>query len=240
MLGRLSSDGTHPDLVVLHPEGTGLKPSIKIEIIRTLLQRLSLRPFGSHEAGGVSHVVVLIEEAEALTDGAANALLKTLEEPPEGVLFILITTAEERLPSTLRSRCQKIRFQLTTASLRSGLASHWESWREDLQPLLTGRPSFGAASHLAESIAEDGTRLPSLFTLLKTLWHDLAVYRETADDSTLFLSEARGWITEQSRKKSTERILGDLDGIDETERAIEGNVHKTLALERMFMKLMSA
>lgn len=55
--------------------------------------------------------VYIIDEAHMLTKEAANALLKTLEEPPEHVVFILATTEPERLPATIISRCQRYEFR---------------------------------------------------------------------------------------------------------------------------------
>jgi DNA polymerase-3 subunit gamma/tau len=57
------------------------------------------------------HRVVILDEAHMLTGEAANALLKTLEEPPEGVVFVLATTEPEKLPDTIRSRAQHFHFR---------------------------------------------------------------------------------------------------------------------------------
>lgn len=90
------------------PEGNGDKktktPSkeIRIEQIRELLDFANL---GSHRQG---RRVVLLYPAEALNPHAANALLKTLEEPPADVVFILVTTQIDRLLPTILSRCQRI------------------------------------------------------------------------------------------------------------------------------------
>ena len=56
------------------------------------------------------YLVYIIDEAHQLSKGAYNALLKTLEEPPEYVMFILATTDDSSLPVTLRSRCQRFDF----------------------------------------------------------------------------------------------------------------------------------
>jgi DNA polymerase III subunit delta' len=92
--------GLHPDLIHLAPEGA----SIKIERVRALEERLSFAP---NEA---STRVVLIDGAERLTDGAANALLKSVEEPRPGTVFVLTSSAPHRVAPTLVSRCQRIRF----------------------------------------------------------------------------------------------------------------------------------
>ena len=98
---------THPDLLQLSRERTSgdkLAAEIKIQQLRALQKQLSYQPF----EGG--RRVVLIKEAERLNLAAANALLKTLEEPPEGTSFILLSDAPERLLPTIRSRCQLLRF----------------------------------------------------------------------------------------------------------------------------------
>lgn len=95
--------GIHPDVAVLVREGAA--QIVPIENVRNqVIARLGLPP---HEA---EVRVFIVEEATALAPPAANALLKTLEEPPSRVLFILCTTAPEQLLPTIRSRCQRIRF----------------------------------------------------------------------------------------------------------------------------------
>jgi len=90
----------HPDLHILEPDGT----SIKIEQVRKIQRDLNLRP---HEA---ARKVCLIEAAESMTVGAANALLKTLEEPRGDTLLILLSSQPQRLLETIRSRCQPLFF----------------------------------------------------------------------------------------------------------------------------------
>lgn len=75
-----------------------------VDDIRALRETIKLAPAGSNKK------VYIIDEAHMLTSEAANALLKTLEEPPAHVLFILATTASERLPDTIRSRTTLIPF----------------------------------------------------------------------------------------------------------------------------------
>ena len=58
--------------------------------------------------------VYIIDEVHMLTTGAFNALLKTLEEPPEHVKFILATTEPQKLPTTILSRCQRFDFKKIT------------------------------------------------------------------------------------------------------------------------------
>lgn len=99
--------GTHPDFRFLQPESeteeveAGKKPSrqISIDQIRSLADFLGM---SAHQGG---RRVVVIHPAEAMNANAANALLKSLEEPPAGLLFILVTHKPQALLPTLLSRC---------------------------------------------------------------------------------------------------------------------------------------
>jgi len=90
----------HPDLHVLEPDGS----SIKIEQVRALQRDLSLRPLEA------SRKVCLIEAADTMTVAAANALLKTLEEPRGDTVLLLLSSQPQRLLETIRSRCQLLLF----------------------------------------------------------------------------------------------------------------------------------
>ena len=94
---RLMLAGTHPDYHVLAPEKG--KTTVSVESVRKLTEILS-----SHaQQGGAK--VTYIPKTEALTDAAANALLKTLEEPSKETYFLLGCEKQESLLATLRSRC---------------------------------------------------------------------------------------------------------------------------------------
>ena len=76
-----------------------------IDEIRLLREGVSTRPFSSR------YKIYIIDEAHMLTIQAANALLKTLEEPPSHAIFILATTDPQKLPKTILSRCQVLDFK---------------------------------------------------------------------------------------------------------------------------------
>ncbi|MCK4691608.1 MAG: DNA polymerase III subunit delta' [Desulfuromonadales bacterium] len=97
---RKVDHNNHPDLHLLDAEGT----SIKIDQVRSLQQDLALRPLEG------KYKVCLIDGAEQLNPAAANALLKTLEEPQPNTVIILLTSQPEKLLPTIRSRCQRLPF----------------------------------------------------------------------------------------------------------------------------------
>jgi DNA polymerase-3 subunit delta' len=95
---------THPDFFIIEPDSELATPQIKIEQVREIEQQIMYRPLIGERK------ICLIDEADRMTIGAANALLKTLEEPPDHSLFLLITSRPAALPATIRSRCQSLRF----------------------------------------------------------------------------------------------------------------------------------
>ena len=96
----------HPDVQIFHPEGK----EISIEQMRYLSNQINLKPFEG------KFKVYIIDPAEQMSIEAANALLKTLEEPPANSLIILITTHLSALLPTMRSRCQLL--HVSTISIR--------------------------------------------------------------------------------------------------------------------------
>src|ERR1700753_4069430 len=93
--------GQHPDLANVRPIEDSKQ--IRIEQVRELAQELALT---SHQGG---YKVGILSPADVLNRFAANALLKTLEEPPRRTVLILVATQPSRLPATILSRCQRIR-----------------------------------------------------------------------------------------------------------------------------------
>ena len=85
------------------------KRNISVDQVREMQRRLNTRPtLGSRRA-------VIIDPADVLEKGAANALLKSLEEPPQGTVFLLVVHQPGRLLPTIRSRCQVLRFRTLDA-----------------------------------------------------------------------------------------------------------------------------
>lgn len=98
---HLLKAGTHPDSVVIQPEDTGKQ--IKIDQIRALVEGVNNKP----QLGGKK--VIVIAPVEDMNINASNALLKTLEEPVDDTVLLLISDAPKRVLPTIRSRCQTIR-----------------------------------------------------------------------------------------------------------------------------------
>ena len=173
--------GNHPDLLWVEPtvqhQGQYLTASeaaiagvkrkgtlpIRIEQIRDIAQFLSRPPLEA------SRLVVVIEEAQAMTEAAANALLKTLEEPGRAT-FILIAPSTESLLPTVVSRCQQIPFyRLTPQEMEEVLrrnASEEILASQEILAIAQGSPgaaiaAFAQMQDIPEALRQQLTQLPN-------------------------------------------------------------------------------
>jgi DNA polymerase-3 subunit delta' len=112
---RRVDSGNHPDLTVIRPEG---RQSLGVEQARTTVQQAVMSPVEGERK------VFLFEEASNVTEQAANALLKTLEEPTASTVFILVAESEDHLPSTVASRCRTVHFgRVGDSDIRAAMES---------------------------------------------------------------------------------------------------------------------
>ncbi len=229
---KLVEEDKHPDFMLIQPENG----SIKIDTIRELVRGFSFAPLVGKAR------VVLMDDAHTLNTAAANALLKTLEEPPAATYFLLITHALGWLPRTITSRCQKVRFgplnQEALKTIFQGLEQQTSS-----ELLQASQGSAGRALRLETVEAE----LPSLTELLPSGqgWGFNQAYARTlavveAEKVEPFLEgllvEAHRWLTRQNRPKEWDfPILCFTDKILEIRKSLRLNANPKLALTRLLM-----
>jgi DNA polymerase-3 subunit delta' len=129
---RLVSEGTFPDLHLLTPD-----PTIQVDDVRELQRRLALSPYEGPWR------IALLENFHNASISASNAMLKTLEEPPDQVVLLLTALAQEQLLPTVVSRCEVVPLRSVPASTISAALQEREveSDRADtLAALAEGRP----------------------------------------------------------------------------------------------------
>jgi len=164
----------HPDLHWLHPEEE--RQTISVDQVRDVVEAFTLTALR-----GVAKVV-LIEPAEAMTTAAANALLKTLEEPAPGGYLLLSSHQPGRLPATVRSRCQHI-------LLRAPDPQRVAEWlKVDVAAVLDAQRAVGTAPlPIAAAMRSD---VHSEFNRLE---HDLtAISQDSIDPQAVAQSWAKG------------------------------------------------
>ncbi len=129
---RLAAQGVHPDvrLVAADDSGSGRDGVLKIDQIRELQREASLAPMEAR------HKVFVLRELERANLPAANALLKTLEEPPAHTVLILTSARPHALLPTIISRCQVLPLRgLAQREVSDALASHWGADRPQAELL---------------------------------------------------------------------------------------------------------
>lgn len=111
--------GAHPDLHVIAKELAGVsreksvRDSKQTGIAKDVVEEFLLEPAARsrvYSCASMARKAFIVDEAEMMNPQTQNALLKTLEEPPDGTVIVLVTTAEERVLATIRSRAQRVAF----------------------------------------------------------------------------------------------------------------------------------
>lgn len=130
-------NSTHPDLIIIKPQGA----FVRIDQIRSLQRQLIYRPLEGR------YRIAIITDADLLNIQSANCLLKTLEEPPETSIIILIATDIDGLLPTIVSRCQTVSFRpLSQAVITQYFCSHGNDRVSSEQAALLASLSGGSLS----------------------------------------------------------------------------------------------
>lgn len=192
---RLVLTGAHPNMYQVNPEKEG--HAIKVDQIRELaefIQQSSLQ--------GVYRIAV-INPAHSMNMNAANALLKTLEEPAEGAIIMLVTDQHGFLPATIRSRCQRLIFTKppTEVALQwlQTLPSEGDLSKEQLLRLAHGAPLL-AAQLTEESLSLRKKMLPLLHRLAERRANPLILAAEwQKEDPVVWLDIFGAWVADLVR-----------------------------------------
>ncbi len=191
---RLIEEGVHPDVTIIEPIITGnvIKTAkINIDMVRGLIYQFSLRPVESERR------IAIITDFETANDSAANALLKTLEEPPGGGVFILTAADEDLLLPTIISRCERLNLRpMPVRQVQQALENNFAcapQTAELLAHLSGGRLGWAIqALQDSEIMARRDQQLDDLLQLLKSnrvqrfayaegLYRDRELLQETLD-----------------------------------------------------------
>lgn len=245
----------HPDLLRVSPIEDSRQ--LRIEQVRWLAEELALT---SHQGG---YKVGVLSPADALNRFAANALLKTLEEPAPRTLLILVAIEPSRLPATILSRCQRIRIRPPERKE----SIHWlqsvrgpADWNAVLDVI--GEAPFVAAECDASVIPRLGSEMREGLEDLASGAADpvVAAERWGRSDLALRLRCFENWITERIRIKlalpvaaaeirasvhlphavapvKLRRLFELMDGVRELAAALDTPLNKSLALEALLRRL---
>jgi DNA polymerase-3 subunit delta' len=140
---RMVADGTHPDVSLVRTDGL----SIGVDTARDYVRRAALAP----ALGGWQ--ILIVEDADRLTDQAANALLKSIEEPSRASIWFLCATAVDDVMVTVRSRCRPVLLRTPPVDAIAGLLAS----RDGIDPVAARAAAAASQGHIgrAKLLASD-------------------------------------------------------------------------------------
>ena len=251
------SAGTHPDIHIVKPIGT----IIKVEQIRSLCRRLAFKP---NEA---SVRLALIDDAHLMNAEAGNTLLKTLEEPPDSTVFVLTALQVTDLLPTIVSRCRHIHFNpISNQRLATFIAEKYglDANESNVIAAMAGG-SFTSASEMAESgwIKKRNWIIEQIEFLSRNSIRYALAFSETLSKNKKWLTDAlyimKIWyrdmvvakfspeyvvnsdLLEKIQKKSkdalVEKMLSNINAIEQAERNILSNTNARITLDALVLTL---
>ncbi len=174
--------------------------------------------------------VFIIDEAHQITNEAFNALLKTLEEPPDWVVFVLCTTESHKIPTTIASRCQQFSFR----SVEFAELVERMRWICEQENITAEEGALAVLAQAGEGSVRDS--LSALDQAIACCGNDLKV-EQVRELLGLFSLDALGAVTEGLQAGDTKRML---DIVQELERNGAHLQHYTRELARYFRNLLVA
>jgi DNA polymerase-3 subunit delta' len=235
---RKIARGLHPDVFVLHDERTmvkqnrwearsGRSPSqfILVEQVRDVVDhRLALKRFEGRRR------FVVIDPADAMNPQAQNALLKTLEEPPEDTTLVLVSASPDALLPTIRSRCLRVAFaprprEAAPAEVRALVARAAALDPDD--PL--------AWLAFAKEAAEGREQVDVLGQALLAWLRDVLAVQAGAGEGALALPDLAAASRGAAAALSPAEVIRRREEVEATVEAVRQNAGAVLALERLLV-----
>ena len=251
--------GTFPDLIrVGIAEG---RTRILVDQAREIGRIVSYHPFSGNTR------VIIIDPADLMTEDCSAAILKTLEEPPSGTHFILITCRASSLPPTILSRCQKVRFSPLTpgviaeilgggsevgeaADMARGSLSRAESLLKGGLLLVQERVIAALSSmelndpdgieELFSGLSKFKVEFSDILDILTCWYRDLIIYRETRREGDLVYHRLIKDFGGTWADTHVQSLIESAGAIDEIERTLTGRMYLNMriALESLFIRLL--
>lgn len=227
-------ENNQPDYIEIVPDGN----SIKIEQIRNMQLKVAEKPIVSTKK------VYVIQEADTMTQEAQNALLKTLEEPPEYITIILIASNENSILNTIKSRCTKIVFEpLSNEELKKYAQ---EYWKDATIPEEVFASSMGSIARLRNNIEHqelytnvyqciNQIENKSLLDFLKQA-ESIAKAKEESDAVLEFLVSILFSLAKEKTEKK-QNYLNCVEIVDNTKKNLQFNSNYDMQIDTMLIKM---
>lgn len=219
---RKMDHGNYEDYIEVSGEGGRIKDETVVE----LQGRLAMKPYA-----GSRHVVV-IEDADTMTLRAQNRLLKTLEEPAPGTLFLLLCTNTEGLAATILSRCVLFRIRGEADRVDEELQKPVAA----LTALAAERAPFYRMAAVINGLTAGECSPYEFLDALERRMRDIAVCRYDPTGRMLFDQEDQEELCRLGSKMSVEQIAAAVAAIEAARQDLSGNINTGYALKNMILK----
>ena len=230
------NSGNNPDFLEIFPDGN----SIKIAQMREMQEKVYQKPIVSDRK------IFIIDQAEKMTEEAQNSLLKTLEEPPEYMVIILITSNENKLLNTVKSRCTRINF---TGISKQEISKYAESHQinivsQNLLEMCGG--SIGKLEKINENIDNynsleiatnkliDG-KLKNIVEVINCfiiLYESKEIIQDLLDYMTVLI-----YLHISKEKDYRQKFLNTIKLIEETKQRLNSNTNYDMSIDNLLFKI---
>ena len=231
----------HPDIIMVSHEKPG---TITIDEIRDqVIHDVDIRPYYS------PYKIYIIADADMMTPQAQNALLKTIEEPPEYAVIMLLTNNIGGLLPTIQSRCVRLDLKVVNdASFAQGSigkakeAATSQEFAEMTQNALrilkyANTMEVYELSDAIKNLSAEKQNINEYLDIFQFWFRDVLMFKATREIDNLVFKQEINYIKEQAKVRSYENLEKILDSIQKTKVRLKANVNFELALELLFLTI---
>lgn len=227
---KFDSDN-HPDFMQIDSEDG---KSIKINQIRLLQEKIAEKPIISNKK------VYIINDSDLMTVEAQNCLLKTLEEPPEYAVIILVLSNENKLLSTIKSRCTKIAFQKLTDSelkqyaetnnleINTSLLSVCDGSIAKLQNLQSNVESYNLLNNIIESFSTKN---------IIDIWNNAEILYKSKDNIMPLLEYFNTVFLEKLKNTKDGKYITAIKVVEDTKSKLSANANYDMCIDSLLLQI---
>lgn len=220
--------GNNPDITIIDSS----EKSIKTETIKEMVKSVYEKPLKSQKK------VYIINNSQKMTREAQNSLLKTLEEPPEYVVLILITENENLLLNTIKSRCVKIKFNnLSKTEVKKILEEKYDLKEipENILELAEGSASFALSAIDKQDIISNVTEIFSRIDTISII--DLLNKKDLIFKEKENVQEILNFINIELIKNKNIKYLNCINFVEETKERLRKNSNYDMTIDNLLLKI---
>ena len=222
-----------PDIKYITYEKSGIGVD---EIREQINDDIDIKPYSS------PYKIYIVPESEKMTVQAQNALLKTIEEPPEYAIIILLTTNADTFLQTILSRCVMLNIRPNGNPGKAIKLATSEEFKELKQYVVGMFMSLekGGMDIIGEAIKKTGTfkkQIDEYFSLMRIWFRDILVYKATKEEDQIIFQDEYMTIEKMSQTYSFDDINDILKAIDLAESRIKSNVNFDSTIEILLLSI---